>query len=166
MNLLAKMRKRKEAFGRRAVGAFAFVWLSMALQPCVMALGGDAPCAHCPPAMAAQHGSHDESGHGHADHGSAHEGMSSHDHSSQDTASTDSHCADSDDCSALDEYNYDGRTPKTGVKDVQAKVFAILAPPGTTVAGADCKPAPASQTVEYKAGASPPLHVLNCVYLD
>ena len=53
MNLLAAIRRRKKAWIRRLVAPVAAVWLTMAWQPCVMAMGADAGhehrCEHCPP---------------------------------------------------------------------------------------------------------------------
>jgi len=37
-------------FRRRVLGTFVVAWLAVLLQPCVMALGLDQDCAHCPPA--------------------------------------------------------------------------------------------------------------------
>ena len=54
MNLLAAIRRRKKVWIRRLAAPVVAVWLTMAWQPCVMAMGADMShehrCPHCPPA--------------------------------------------------------------------------------------------------------------------
>ena len=53
MNPLAAIRRRKKVWIRRLGGPIAAVWLTMAWQPCVMAMdaemGHEHHCEHCPP---------------------------------------------------------------------------------------------------------------------
>ena len=53
MNLLAAIRRRKKVWIRRLGAPVAAVWLTMAWQPCVMAMGAELGhehhCEHCPP---------------------------------------------------------------------------------------------------------------------
>ena len=53
MNLLAAIRRRKKAWIRRLAAPIVAVWLTMAWQPCVMAMdtgmGHGHHCEHCPP---------------------------------------------------------------------------------------------------------------------
>lgn len=42
-------RRRRVAWGRRVLGAFFVAWLTVALQPCVMAAEIEHDCPHCPP---------------------------------------------------------------------------------------------------------------------
>ena len=142
LNLLATMRRRKKPWARRTLGAFVFVWLNLALQPCVMALGSEhqGDCPRCPPATSEQHALHD-------------------------MASMEMPCATSADCTVLDDYNYDGRTNQSKVKDFQGDSFAVvpwaLTEPGPEVS----RPLRSSTTSNHHSGASPPLHIFYCVYL-
>ena len=53
MNLLAAIRRRKKAWIRRLAAPIVAVWLTMAWQPCVMAMDAgthhEHHCEHCPP---------------------------------------------------------------------------------------------------------------------
>lgn len=53
MNVLADIRRRKKAWIRRLGAPIAAVWLTMAWQPCVMAMDAgmehEHRCEHCPP---------------------------------------------------------------------------------------------------------------------
>ena len=136
------MRRHRTARARRVTGAFLFVWLSLAMQPCVMALGmdGDHDCPHCPPPVEMMH------------------------HAGHDMAMSEMPCATGDDCSPLDDFNYDGRTPQAKVKDVKLQPLAIVAidnlEPTFVVVGTV-----ASRLAGiHPGGAPPPRHKLFCVY--
>ena len=51
MSGLATIRRRKSIWGRHVLGTFAIAWLSVAMQPCAMAMDVETtdPCPHCPP---------------------------------------------------------------------------------------------------------------------
>ena len=53
MNLLAAIRRRKKVWIRRLAAPIAAVWLTMAWQPCVIAMDAgmhhEHHCEHCPP---------------------------------------------------------------------------------------------------------------------
>lgn len=53
MNLLAAIRRRKKAWIRRLAAPIVAVWLTMAWQPCIMAMDAgmdhEHHCEHCPP---------------------------------------------------------------------------------------------------------------------
>ena len=53
MNLLAAIRRRKKVWIRRLAAPIVAVWLTMAWQPCVMAMDAgmqhEHHCEHCPP---------------------------------------------------------------------------------------------------------------------
>ena len=140
LNLLATMRRHKTSRARRVTGVFLFVWLGLALQPCAMAFGtdGDHDCPHCPPPIETAH---------HAGHSMATSDM----------------CASGDDCSPLDDFNYDGRTPETKVKDVQLDPVAVIAigefEPAVIDHGLNARTAGF-----HLSGAPPPRYKLLCVY--
>ena len=128
----------------RWLGVLVAVWLNLAVQPCAMALGQDDGCPHCPPV---DHESMD----GHRGH-----------HAEEADAGCDSLLSD---CGESDDFSLDGRfffsKAKDTVDDIQADIVAPAAAglscTGFTTTAAD-PPAP--------VGSSPPLHLLNCVFLD
>ena len=122
---------------------FAAVWLSLALQPCAMAMGDDHDCPHCPPEHEHEMASH----HGHA---AANEAPP--------CASLEAQCGDIDDV-------IDSRTGKLKAKDISGFVLAVSSEvAGIDVRGARCVHSAADPPL--LAGSSPPLHVLHCVYLN
>ena len=62
MSLTTHNRKNRGRLRDSALGLFAAVWFSLAVQPCAMALEADHDCPHCPPTheqeMAMHHGHH------------------------------------------------------------------------------------------------------------
>ena len=156
------MRRNKSSWGKSTLGVFVVVWLSLALQPCVMALGsgehGD--CPHCPPEVSQHHARHETASHDMASHD-----MASHDMASHDMASMAMPCGASGDCDSLDEFNYDGRTAE--VKAEKVEIMLALLPPAfeQQQAKLPCR-ARSTRDSDHLSGAAPPIHVLNCVYLD
>ncbi|MDH3612433.1 MAG: hypothetical protein OEU90_01855 [Gammaproteobacteria bacterium] len=146
MSQLASIRQRQQTWGRRALGLFVAVWLNLALQPCAMAYtaGDDHDCPHCPPAETHEHGGM----HGNMDHKVP--------------------CADGlSDCAVAEDVNHDGRNGQSKLKDAPTDTtFAIAS---DELAAPYHHPVDATSLPRYAsvhAGAPPPLHVLNCVYLD
>ena len=147
MTVLAAMRRKQSSWGKRTLGAFVFVWLGLALQPCVMAFESDehGDCPHCPPKVSQQHAGHDMAMH--------------------EMAEMAMPCAASGDCDSLDDFNYDGRTAEVKADKVEY-TLAILPPAlGQQQANLPCH-ARSTRDTDHLSGAAPPLHVLNCVYLD
>lgn len=146
MSYLTSIRKQRRSWGRSALGLFAAVWLNLALQPCAMAyeVENDHDCPHCP--SSEMQGHHD-----------MHAGMD-----------TEMPCADGlSDCNLDPDFNHDGRSGQGQTKDIKGDSSAIAVPmdlvaPFNTVA----RERPPPRTITAHLGASPPLHVLYCVYLD
>ena len=136
--------EKRKLRGRGALGLFAAVWLNLALQPCAMAYENatDHDCPGCPPAeMTGHHG-------GHAD------------------ATVDTPCADGlADCMVDDDASLDSRGGDLKVRDLPAPV--ALAPADDVALLAPIAQAPAPPPfASAHSGAPPPIHLLNCVFLD
>ncbi len=137
MNLLQPIRNRSRRWVPRVMGPLAVVWLSMVLQPCVMAaemggaMGGamDGNCPHCPTPM------------------------------QQDCAAGA--------CTYVDRVDYDGRTPYVRLANTQPDdhpvLFATLTT-GLPLATDACSTGPPLDATS--ALPTPPLNVLYCVYLN
>lgn len=142
MNVLRRIRNHRTAWGRHMLAAFAVVWLNLALQPCVMALDTDHEheCPHCPPAVMQHHEGHD-------------------------MAAMKMPCDGSGDCGEPDEFNYDGRKLEFKFDSSAQLVFVLPATPPDTASTAI---ATRERLVrrEIRAGTSPPLHLLNCSFLN
>ncbi len=137
MNLLQPIRKRSRRWVPRVLGPLAVVWLSMVLQPCLMAaemdgqMDGqmDGDCPHCPTPM------------------------------QQDCAAGA--------CTYVDRVDYDGRTPQVKLANVQPDDHPVLLSaleidlPLPTGA---CSTGPPPDVTSDPT--SPPLNVLFCVYLN
>ena len=151
------MRRNKSFWGKRTLGAFVVVWLSLALQPCVMALesGGHGDCPHCPPKVAQSHAGHDMAMHE----------MSTHEMAGHDMATMAMPCAATGDCDSLDDFNYDGRTAEAKADKVES-TLTILPPALDLQQAALPWRARSTRDTDHLSGAAPPLHVLNCVFLD
>ena len=141
MSLIAYNRRSRGSLRDSALGLFAAVWFSLAVQPCAMAFETDHDCPHCPPAHEHEMAMH----HGH------HQAESS-------CASLQASCDD------IDDASLDGRTGQLKVKnaadvpvaitpyiaDVTARTYRQMYPPTGP-------PGP------HRNG--PALNVLYCVYL-
>lgn len=141
------MRRNKSSWGNGTLGAFVFVWLSLALQPCVMALesGDHGDCPHCPPEVSQHHAGHD---------------MAMHEMGTMAMP-----CAASGDCDSLDELNYDGRTAEVKADKVESTLAMLPPALEQQQATLPCR-ARSTRDTDHLSGAAPPLHVLNCVYLN
>lgn len=138
--------RKQQSRGLRAIGLFAAVWLNLALAPCAMAIEDedDHNCPHCPPAQT--HGHHE-----------THAGMQAQ-----------MSCADDlSDCGLDESFSHDTRSGQSQPKDAPDELPAIA------VAGEFDSSAPVivrqRAPPEYLAGrlpAGPPIHLLNCVFLD
>lgn len=145
MSYLARIRKQHRSWGRSALGLFAAVWLNLALQPCAMAyeVENDHECPHCPPTE--MQGHHD-----------VHAGMDA-----------EMPCADGlSDCGLDSDFSHDARGGqsklKTGHSDTPVAIIAAEIPaPIQSLARQRSPP----RITTAHLGASPPLHVLYCVYL-
>ena len=137
---------------RRAV-LVAVAWLNVVTSPCAMAFGDDHRCPHAGSAAHAEHAS------GHAGH--AHHAQPGAEHH---------HAAVDDDCGGLDKSCCE---QPDAVADARAgKVAADDGADGLIAAPAIELPAvaPLVQRAEWppppRDYATPPIHALNCVYLD
>lgn len=128
----------------RLLGVLGVFWLNLVVAPCAMALGTEHDCPHCPPEMsdemAAHHGHHQDSA------GSGCDALMS-------------------DCDDLGNYANEGRFAQLKAKDKTDPV--AMAPPtlpDTPLAIA--RVGTATVVPPDPVGAFPPLHLLNCVFLD
>ena len=138
--------RQQQSWGRRALGLFVAVWLNLAMQPCAMAYEAqdDHGCPHCPPAETHEHGEM---------HGGMDETMP---------------CADGAADCALDEgWSHDGRSGTVKLKDAPVDALIAIVPQEPALQFLQTG---RTTLIPYRtpahAGASPPLHVLYCVYLD
>ena len=134
---------RKPTWGHPVLGLFAAVWLNLALQPCAMALEADHDCPHCPPAHEHDMAAH----HGHA------------------SPKAEAPCASMQaQCGELDDASFDTRSGQLKVKDSVELPLAIahdrITPVVTMTERCNFPTGPPQH-----AGLSPPLHLLNCVFL-
>ena len=142
----ASISSKRRTQGRGALGLFVAVWLNLALAPCAMANAAedDHDCPHCPTAEMQAH--HD-----------MHAGMDAQ-----------MPCADGlSDCSLDGDFSHDARGGQskfkageshTPVAIVATEIAALVRPPAR-------ERSPPRITTAH-LGASTPLHVLYCVYLD
>lgn len=155
---LASTHRRLKAAPRSALAALALAWVAVLAQPCAMAMAMDAVpvCPDCPPPAAAEAapGMHGAAGHhGHSSHGDAY------------TGGAQMPCGTNQaNCDALDDASVDGRTLKAKVQT------GADAPPLAQVAPLALMRAPAASRramfCPLPPGAAPPIHLLNCVYLN
>lgn len=183
MNPLAAIRSGQARWGPRPLGVLLLVWLNLALQPCAAALAaGQTPaCPHCPPGHAAA-ADHDEAGahaaahspatHAHAEHSpaahsSAAHSSAAHAAAAEPGATPHRACAGwLAECANAGEINHHARD--TGIEPpAPAASWIADWPDVPRLADADAGgAAPAVRRRCGIAGASPPLNVLYCVYLD
>lgn len=128
----------------RAFGLFAAVWLNLALAPCAMAYepAKDHDCPHCPPSES----------HGH--------------HDMHDGGAGTMPCADGlADCLLEDDVNHDGRGAQPKVDDAPAVLVFVPGEEQQHRVAARAANAP-PRYASIHPGAPPPVHLLNCVFLD
>ena len=142
-------RKRQTRRGS-VLGLFVAVWLNLALVPCTMAMEagddhqGNHGCPHCPPAET----------HGHHDMHAGKQAQPS--------------CADDlSDCGIDEDFSHDARGGQVQLKDAQTELPAFTAA-SDFVSGklphAHQRAPPLRSADRLPAG--PPVHLLNCVFLD
>ena len=138
--------RKRQPRGLRAIGLFAAVWLNLALAPCAMAVEDeeDHNCPHCPPAQA--HGHHE-----------THPGMQAQTSCADDLA----------DCGLDESFSHDTRSGQSPSKDAPEELPAVAVAGrfdgGEPVIVRQRAP-PAHLAGRLPAG--PPIHLLNCVFLD
>lgn len=127
---------------RRLLGVLCVLWFNMAVQPCAMAGGDEHDCPHCPT-------KHHEAMRGHHGHVADEPQIS--------CAALEAQCGDYGDISvdARGQVKLDdGGEPAVAIIDTVPPIQYVRQ------AVADCATGP-----PLFSGASPPLHLLNCVFL-
>ncbi len=127
------------------------VWLNMALLPCAMALEDmqEHGCPYYPAAFSGEMPSHSADG-------------------SNDMLPEGASCCDlkASQCAFFDDYNFDGRTVQSKVKDAPYEVPVAIVPTVVAMPVADSVPvSPVIGDASLRPGHRLPLNVLNCVYL-
>ena len=144
MNATNRNSKRTRTATGRLLGVLGVFWLNLVVAPCAMAFGAEHDCPHCPPEMTGEMAAH----HGH--------------HEDSNASACDALMSDCDDLGA---YAHEGRCAQVKLKDKAEPVPmappAIADVPIATVAFATTAADPPDPV-----GAFPPLHLLNCVFLD
>lgn len=151
LNLLATIRQRQASWTRRVLGVFVVVWLSLALQSCVMAFGdlNQDGCLFCPPEHSGQLSSQTANEAEHSDLGT-------------------SLCESNEiQCTSVDEVNYDGGVVRVKVEDAPSDLPDSIAP--RSVAGSReislSAALPDSSDSSFLPGDPLPLNILHCIYL-
>lgn len=144
----ARIRGWSSRQSARGPGLLLLLLLNLAIEPCAAVSDADHDCPHCPPAehheMAAHHGHHGEQ---------------------EDSKATNPCASMQSDCCELDEVNLNARASQLKAKDAVEQPAAISV-------GAPWLEAPEFEIPVYTTGppvpvaASPPIHLLNCVFLD
>ena len=134
----------RSAATRKLFSVLVILWANLALQPCAVAAGADHECPHCPPA--------------HEDETSAHHGHHQQKEAAQPCASMQSDCCDQE-------------TSNVGPRgsDLKAKGFseqpALVAEISPWLDARSIDRPVSATGPPLPVAASPPLHVLHCVYL-
>lgn len=151
MNLLATIRQRQASWTRRVLGVFVVVWLSLALQSCVMVFSdlNQDGCLFCPPEHSGQLSSQTANEAEHSDLGT-------------------SLCESNEiQCTSVDEVNYDGGVVRVKVEDAPSDLPDSIAP--RSVAGSReislSAALPDSSDSSFLPGDPLPLNILHCIYL-
>jgi hypothetical protein len=142
--------RKRQPRGGRVLGLLAAVWLNLALAPCTMAMEtgddqhDDHKCPHCPPSQGQGH---------HEMHG----GMQA-----------EASCADGlSDCGLDEAFSHEARGCQLQLKDAQYELPAAAVANDFAARHAVCErqraPPPTAAAVH---AAGPPIHLLNCVFLD
>ena len=144
MNITSSNGKRTRTATGRLLGVLGVFWLNLVVAPCALAFGAEHDCSHCPPEQMDEMAAH----HGH--------------HSEADDAGCDALMSGCDD---IGVYATEGRLAQPKLKDKAEPV--PMAPPAfpdapVAVVGFATTAADPPDPV----WASPPLHLLNCVFLD
>ena len=144
MNITSSNGKRTRTATGRLLGVLGVFCLNLVIAPCALAFGAEHDCPHCPPEQMAEMAAH----HGH--HGEA--------------AGTgcDSFTSDCDD---IGEYAHDGRLAQPKLKD-KAEPVPMAPPAFADTPVATVSFATSTADPPDPAGTFPPIHLLNCVFLD
>ena len=144
MNITSSNGKRTRTATGRLLGVLGVFWLNLVIAPCALAFGAEHDCPHCPPEQMAEMAAH----HGH--HGEA--------------AGTGCDTLTSD-CDDIGDYAHEGRLAQPKLKDKAEPVpMAPPAFPDTPVATVSF--ATSAADPPDPVGTFPPIHLLNCVFLD
>jgi hypothetical protein len=144
LNTATTNSKRSRAATGRLLGVLGLFWLNLVVAPCALAFGAEHDCPHCPAEQAGEMAAH----HGH------HEDMAA--------SGCDSLASDCDD---LGDFAHEGRGAQLKLKDEAQPVS--MAPPAIPdlpidiVAFVTTAVDPPDPDPVF-----PPLHLLNCVFLD
>ena len=139
----ATARRKPAALKRNLLGLLAVLWLNMAVLPCAMAFESAETCPHCPPAD--EHAMASHHGHGEVD-------------AKPSCATAQLECCD------LAAVSSDARGSNLQIKPTSDVVFITVSVTAVLPARASMQRHVASDPPDI-SGASPPLHVLYCVYL-
>lgn len=150
LNLLTTIRQKPDPWTRRVFSLFVVLWLNMALQPCVMAFGdaNDHGCPGCPLPSTEDISSHSANEAGDSDLNA-------------------SMCAvGTSECALVDDINYSGRAISVSAEDAPGDMPVGIASSVDVNSPAEYSFArPGVGDTSFLPGASPPLHILYCVYL-
>ncbi len=128
----------------RVLAVVLALWVNLAVQPCAMAMGADSDCPHCPPAV-------------------EHTVAGAHKHHGEDIASDCGSLAA--DCGEFDDFSVDSRGAQSKLKDNAEDIAPLPVLPGEPPAIPPVIPLAATGPPDI-AVVPPPLHLLNCVFLD
>lgn len=144
MQAISTTRQTNARLTSRVLAVVFALWLNLAVQPCAMAFDTDHDCPHCPPSqedpMAAHHGGHGDEAKPGCD-------------------------TQPSDCGEVDDFSLDGRF-SLGKLKAKAETVALVSP---SVPEVSADPIGFSTTAADPPGptaAPPPIHLLNCVFLN
>ena len=144
MNTTSSKGKRSRTATGRLLGVLGVFWLNLVVAPCAMAFGDEHDCPHCPPEMAGEMAAH----HGH--------------HEDSAASACDALMSDCDD---IGTYVHDGRPAQPKLKD-NADPVSMAPPPFAEFAIDTVGFVTTAADPPDPVAAFPPLHLLNCVFLD
>lgn len=137
-------RQKSARSASRMLAVVFALWLNLAVQPCAMAFNiTDHDCPHCPPApdeMAAHHGNHGDDSRSGCDSLPA-------------------------DCGEIDVFSLDGRTSQCKLK-AKAETTALVSFALPEVALDPVRVSTTAADPPESTTAPPPIHLLNCVFLN
>ncbi len=144
MNTATRQSERTRTATGRLLGVLGVFWLNLVLAPCALSFAEEHDCPHCPPEqmqeMAAHHGHHQEAA------GSGCDALMP-------------------GCDDIGTYAHEGRLAQPKLKDkadpVPMALQTVPDPPVTAIAFVTTAADPPDPVAAF-----PPLHLLNCVFLD
>ena len=144
MNTATDNSKRSRPATGRLLAVLGVFWLNLVVAPCAFAFGSEHDCPHCPPEHAGEMAAH----HGH------------------DEAMAGTGCdALMSDCDDIGTYAHEGRSAQLKLKDkAEPAAMAPAALPATPVHIITFVTTTADPP--DPAAIFPPLHLLNCVFLN